>query len=151
MLIGLIKTVVCCSYLFLSYFHLHFNTSFYSSVIQLVLVPICAYRSPEAPTGSSPKPLRNHVLNQQEQIKSKVKNHRGCEQRPWSQIAVKQKFNVTLDFKNRQQVMHVHKLYHLLPLFCNVQIYTLQLFFMHGACAEGFLLYKNNHWVWNLV
>ncbi|XP_077090475.1 PCNA-interacting partner isoform X2 [Siphateles boraxobius] len=30
------------------------------------------YKSPEAPTGSSPKPLRNRVLSQQEHIKSKV-------------------------------------------------------------------------------
>ncbi|XP_042592417.1 PCNA-interacting partner-like [Cyprinus carpio] len=29
------------------------------------------YKSPEAPTGSSPKPLRNRVLSQQEHIKSK--------------------------------------------------------------------------------
>uniref|UniRef100_A0A8C1A140 PCNA-interacting partner n=1 Tax=Cyprinus carpio carpio TaxID=630221 RepID=A0A8C1A140_CYPCA len=33
------------------------------------------YKSPEAPTGSSPKPLRNRFLSQQEHIKSKVKNH----------------------------------------------------------------------------
>uniref|UniRef100_A0A673I4N6 PCNA-interacting partner n=1 Tax=Sinocyclocheilus rhinocerous TaxID=307959 RepID=A0A673I4N6_9TELE len=39
------------------------------------------YKSPEAPTGSSPKPLRNRVLSQQEHIKSKVKNHRGCKMR----------------------------------------------------------------------
>ncbi|XP_059361235.1 PCNA-interacting partner-like [Carassius carassius] len=30
------------------------------------------YKSPEAPTGSSPEPLRNRVLSQQEHIKSKV-------------------------------------------------------------------------------
>uniref|UniRef100_A0A8C1ZT83 PCNA-interacting partner n=1 Tax=Cyprinus carpio TaxID=7962 RepID=A0A8C1ZT83_CYPCA len=51
------------------------------------------YKSPEAPTGSSPKPLRNRVLSQQEHIKSKVKNHQACKQRPQSQIAVKQKLN----------------------------------------------------------
>ncbi|XP_042577984.1 PCNA-interacting partner isoform X2 [Cyprinus carpio] len=30
------------------------------------------YKSPDAPTGSSPKPLRNRILSQQEHIKSKV-------------------------------------------------------------------------------
>ncbi|TRY62246.1 hypothetical protein DNTS_020211 [Danionella cerebrum] len=33
---------------------------------------LALYKSPEAPTGSSPKSLRNRILGQQEQIKSKV-------------------------------------------------------------------------------
>lgn len=33
---------------------------------------LALYKSPEAPTGSSPKPLRNRVCSQQENVKSKV-------------------------------------------------------------------------------
>ncbi|KAA0721013.1 PCNA-interacting partner [Triplophysa tibetana] len=33
---------------------------------------LALYKSPEAPTGSSPKPLRNRICSQQENVKSKV-------------------------------------------------------------------------------